>query len=40
MGVKRLMGTLTLTLLLEIDSKRLDLKGHFGFNVKIEHKSN
>ena len=30
----------TLTLLLEIVSKGLDLKGHFVLDVKIEHASN
>ena len=32
--------TFTLTLLLEIGSKSLDLKGHFVLNVKIECASN
>ena len=32
--------TFTLTLLLEIGSKGLDLKGHFVLDVKIRHASN
>ena len=36
----RITLTFTLTLLLEIDSKGLDLKGHFVLGVKIDRASN